>query len=106
MPAVTACAGANSCAALAKVRYGDWLRMTAPVGGRQIFAVHDHGAGPGRGELGGVLRIGEKGQVAGAGVLDLRHTADLDGGIALNGAVQAPSQLAEGHEIENITSVA
>ena len=59
-----------------------------------------------RRELRGVLGIGEKRQVAGAGVLDLRHAADLDGGIALDRAVQAPSQLAEGHGIENITASA
>jgi hypothetical protein len=28
---------------------------------------------------------------------------NLDSGVALNGTIQAPSQFAEGHEIENIT---
>ena len=104
MPAATACTGASTCAARANVRYGDWLRITAQGADRSApFMITALALV--RRKLGGVLRIGEKRQVAGAGVLDLRHAADLDGGIALNRAVQTPSQLAEGHGIENITSV-
>ena len=71
---------------------------------RRRVAVHDHGAGPGRRQLGGVFGIGEKREIARTRVFDLRHAANLDGGIALDRAFQTTSQLAERHEVENITA--
>ena len=89
-------------------REGQIRRLAANDGARRrldrVLAVHDHGAGLRRRQLRGVFGIGEEREIAGTGLFDLRHAANLDGGIALDRAFQAPSQLAERHEIENITS--
>ena len=74
------------------------------IGRRCRLAVHDHGAGPGRRQLGGVFGIGEKREIARTGLLDLRHAANLNSGIALDRAFQTTGQLAERHEVENITA--
>src|SRR5215203_4379725 len=88
--------GAREC------QIGRWAANDG-AGCRKRVAIHDHGAGPGGRQPRCVLGIGQEREVAGLRLFDLRHAANLDSGIALNGALQATSQFTERHEIENIT---
>ena len=55
----------------------------------------DHRRCAGRPKLGGVLRVGEEGEVAGAGLLDAGHAVDLDLAVALEPAPEARRDVLE-----------
>ena len=85
---------ANSSTARANARYGCRARSIAH-GAASARLAEDDGRRPRRAQLGGVLRIGEEGEIARARVLDAGDAADLDVAVPFEPALDARRDVLE-----------